>query len=153
MLRIAKLTDYATSVMTFLAEQPEGVHSASELAVRARLELPTVSKLLKVLGQAGLVESFRGASGGYRLARAPEAITIADIIAAVEGPIGVTECSVHVGLCDHESHCGLSRNWKRISEAVETALRQIRLSDMLEPPARTDRSIPVRLAPVQLAKV
>jgi FeS assembly SUF system regulator len=146
MLRIAKLTDYATSVMTLLAEQPDGVQSASELALRARLELPTVSKLLKALGQAGLVESFRGASGGYRLARAAAEISVADIIAAIEGPIGVTECSVHVGLCDHEAHCGLRGNWKRISEAVETALSQIRLSDMLEPAPRPRRTIPVQLA-------
>lgn len=145
MLRIAKLTDYATSLMTLLAEAPDRVHSASELAGRARLELPTVAKLLKTLGQAGLVESFRGASGGYRLARPPVEITVADIIAAVEGPISVTECSLHDGLCDHESHCGVRGNWRRISEAVEAALRQIRLSDMLESPA-SSRSIPIHLA-------
>ncbi len=146
MLRIAKLTDYATSVMTLLAEAPERVHSASELAARARLESPTVAKLLKALGQAGLVESFRGANGGYRLARDPHDITVVDIITAIEGPIGVTECSLHDGLCDHESHCGVRGNWKRISEAVEAALRQIRLSDMLESPARERPAIPVRLA-------
>jgi len=148
MLRIAKLTDYATSVMTLLAEAPDRVHSATELAARARLELPTVSKLLKALGQGGLVESFRGAAGGYRLARAASDISIADIIAVMEGPIGVTECSVHDGLCDHESHCGVRGNWRRISEAVEAALRNIRLSDMLEPPPRETRAIPVHLASV-----
>ena len=76
MFRISRLTDYATVVMTALAEDPATVISAVELAERVRLEPTTVSKLLKQLGQAQLVESFRGANGGYRLARAPRAITV-----------------------------------------------------------------------------
>jgi FeS assembly SUF system regulator len=146
MLRIGKLTDYATTVMALLAEQPAAVHSASELAARARLELTTVSKLLKQLAQGGLVESRRGASGGYRLARAPGEISVADIVAAMEGPIGVTECSIHAGVCDHESHCGTRGNWQRISEAVERALRDITLSDMQRPQPNATRGIPVNLA-------
>ncbi|HEX7914523.1 Rrf2 family transcriptional regulator, partial [Rudaea sp.] len=70
MLRVSKLTDYATVVMTVLAESPDEVFSAQALAERVHLELPTVSKLLKQLAQAELVESFRGVNGGYRLARA-----------------------------------------------------------------------------------
>jgi FeS assembly SUF system regulator len=145
MLRIGKLTDYATTVMALLAERPAAVHSASELAQRARLELTTVSKLLKRLAQNGLVESRRGANGGYRLARAASEISIADIVSAMEGPIGVTECSLDTGLCDHESHCGTRGNWQRISEAVEQALRGIRLSDMQRAPANP-RAIPIQLA-------
>jgi FeS assembly SUF system regulator len=145
MFRISKLTDYATVVLTLLAEQEATVHSASDLAARARLELPTVSKLLKMLGQAGLVESFRGANGGYRLARPPAQITTADILIAMEGPIGVTECALHDGLCDHETHCGVRSNWRRISVAVENALRSVTLADMLEP------ATPRRVIPSQLA--
>lgn len=145
MFRISKLTDYATVVLTLLAERPTEVHSASELATRARLELPTVSKLLKSLGQAGLVDSFRGASGGYRLARAAASISVADIITAMEGPIGVTQCSSHQGLCDHEAHCGVRSNWRRISEAVESALREISLADMLPQPSSRGALIPSRL--------
>ncbi len=145
MFRISKLTDYATVVLTLLAERGDAVHSASDLAVRAKLESPTVSKLLKQLGQAGLVESFRGANGGYRLARAAEEISVADIVIAMEGPIAVTECSLHDGLCDHETHCGVRGNWRRISLAVDTALRAVTLADMLDPaPAR--RVIPSQLA-------
>lgn len=145
MFRISKLTDYATMVLTLLVEQGDGVRSASELAQRARLEPPTVSKLLKLLGQAGLVESFRGASGGYRLARPAAAISVADIVIAMEGPIGVTECALHDGLCDHETHCGVRSNWRRISVAIEDALRSVTLADMLDPaPAR--RVIPSQLA-------
>lgn len=145
MFRISKLTDYATVVLCLLAEQASAVHSASDLAARARLELPTVSKLLKMLGQAGLVESFRGANGGYRLARAATQISVADIIVAMEGPIGVTECALHDGICGHETHCGVRSNWRRISAAVADTLRAMTLADMLDPsPAR--RVIPSQLA-------
>jgi len=144
MFRISRLTDYATVVMTALAEDPATVISAVELAERVRLEPTTVSKLLKQLGQAQLVESFRGANGGYRLARAPQAITVADIVAAMEGPFGMTECTVHEGNCGHEAHCGVRSNWRRISAAVEAALRGVSLADMRAPAPRR-RVIPLRL--------
>ena len=80
MLRVSKLTDYATVVMTCLAGAGDGVLSAQALAERSRLETPTVSKLLKQLAQAGLVVSTRGINGGYRLARLAQEITIADIV-------------------------------------------------------------------------
>jgi len=145
MFRISKLTDYATSVLALLAEQPDVVQSATDLAERARLELPTVSKLLKALAQAGLVASFRGANGGYRLARPAEAISVADIIAAIEGPIGVTECNSEPGVCAHEPHCGTRGNWRRVSEAVEATLRGIRLTEM-QPRTARRRAIPSVLA-------
>ena len=148
MLRVSKLTDYATVVMTVLAgasDSPATVLSAQDLAARARLELPTVSKLLKQLAHAGLVESFRGVNGGYRLARIPEQISIAEIVIAMEGPIGMTECSAHAGQCDHEPHCGVRVNWQRINQTIAHALANVSLADMLKtPPKRA--AIPARLA-------
>jgi len=136
MLRVSKLTDYATVVMASLAEDPTVVHSAFALAERARLELPTVSKLLKQLSQAGLVDSFRGVNGGYRLARAAEQISLAEILVAIEGPFGMTECSAHSGTCNRESHCGVRGNWRRISDVIEAALKNVSLADMLQPSRR-----------------
>ena len=133
MLRVSKLTDYATAVMTCLASAGDGVTSAQALSERARLELPTVSKLLKQLAQAGLVASTRGINGGYRLARPPERITIADIVTAMEGPIGMTECSVAEGQCDRESQCGVRGSWQRINSVLEQTLRGVSLADMLKP--------------------
>ena len=141
MLRVSKLTDYATEVMAMLAAAPKRVHNAQELAERARLEAPTVSKLLKQLAQAGLVESFRGVNGGYRLARAPERISIADIVTAMEGPIGMTECSAQAGLCDHESHCGVRVNWQRINDAIAGALAGVRDLRRLRNGQRADRAL------------
>lgn len=145
MLRVSKLTDYATVVMTCLAGA-DGVLSAQALAERARLEPPTVAKLLKQLAQAGLVDSFRGVSGGYRLARDPAGISVADIVTAIEGPIGMTECSAHEGQCGREPHCGVRVNWRRISVAIEQALASVTLADMVKPPPPARTAIPLRVA-------
>lgn len=148
MLRVSKLTDYATVIMTALAEAQaagEGVLSAQDLAERAQLEAPTVSKLLKQLAQGQLVESFRGVNGGYRLARPSAQVSLADVVVAMEGPFGMTECSAHVGACGRESHCGVRGNWRRVSDVIETTLREITLAQMCRPPPRR-LAIPVRLA-------
>jgi FeS assembly SUF system regulator len=135
MLRVTKLTDYATVVLTALAARPDAVLSAPELAERAGLELPTVAKLLKPLAQAGLVEGFRGTNGGYRLARAASRISLVEIVEAMEGPLGMTECSVHAGACGIEHSCGVRANWRRINDVVADALRNVTLAQMLDTPA------------------
>jgi FeS assembly SUF system regulator len=104
------------------------------LAERAGLEPPTVAKVLKPLAAAGLVSGFRGANGGYRLARPAEAISLIAIVEAMEGPLGMTECSVSGGQCGIEHSCGVRANWRRINDVVADALRGISLAQMLVPP-------------------
>lgn len=150
MLRVTKLTDYATVILTALAARPGTVLSATELADQAGLEVPTVAKVLKPLAQAGLVEGFRGVNGGYRLARPAEAINLVEIVEAMEGPLGMTECSVHAGACGIEHSCGVRANWRRINDVVADALRNISLAQMLADapllPAQARKAIPATLA-------
>ena len=148
MLRVTKLTDYATVVLTALAAQPDAVLSAAGLAEQAGLEVPTVAKILKPLAQAGLVSGFRGINGGYRLARPASQITLIDIVEAMEGPLGMTECSLHEGNCGIEQSCGVRANWRRINDVVADALRGVTLAEMLGPPTthRPRRTIPATLA-------
>lgn len=152
MLRVTRLTDYATVVMTVLATRPDAVLSASELAEHAGLETTTVSKLLKPLAQAGLVAGFRGVNGGYRLARAADRIGLIDIVEAMEGPLAITECSVHDGQCGIERSCGMRANWRRINDVVVDALRSVTLAQMLNPPDVPDTK-PARRIDVRLARV
>lgn len=143
MLRVTKLTDYATVVLTVLAVDPSLVLSAPELAERAGLETPTVSKLLKPLAQAGLVEGFRGANGGYRLARAAADISLIEIVEAMEGPLAMTECSVHEGgNCGIQDSCHVRANWRHINDVVADALRSVSLAQMLTPPQPADTPDP-----------
>jgi FeS assembly SUF system regulator len=136
MLRISKLTDYAILMMVELTRDRE-VLSAHALAERVRVEVPTASKVLKLLAGGGLLESFRGASGGYRVMRSAADISVAEVIAAIEGPIAMTECSVEQGLCSQEDSCDLRGNWQRISQAVADALEQVSLAEMAAPAGRT----------------
>ena len=133
MLRISKLTDYAILAMVELTANRDEVLSAQALAERCGLEAPTVSKVLKLLVRAGLVESFRGPSGGYRACSAPESVSIAAVIGAIEGPIAMTECSIHEGLCTVEASCSARENWQKVSRAVARALERVSLADMSRP--------------------
>jgi FeS assembly SUF system regulator len=148
MLRVTKLTDYASVVLTVLASAPETVLSASGLAERAGLEPPTVAKVLKPLAQAGLVQAFRGVSGGYRLARPASEISLVEIVEAMEGPLAMTECSVHDGNCGIEQSCSARANWRRINDVVADALRRVSLADMALPAPALDarKTIPVSLS-------
>ena len=136
MLRISKMTDYAILLMVELTRQGETL-SAHVLADRIRVEVPTAGKVLKLLAGAGLLSSYRGANGGYRVTRPASRISVAEIIAAIEGPIAMTECSVEVGLCHQEDSCHLRSNWQRISVAVARALEDVSLAEMSEPLRKT----------------
>lgn len=132
MLRISKLTDYAILVMVELARDGEML-SAHALSERVGIELPTASKVLKLLAGSGLLVSYRGANGGYRSDRPASDISVAEVIAAIEGPVAMTECSVEAGLCSQEDNCDLRGNWQRISLAVNQALEQVSLAEMSAP--------------------
>lgn len=151
MLRVTKLTDYATVLLTELARGPDRIHSAAELAERSRLESATVAKVMKLLAQAGLVTGFRGATGGYRLARSASAIPLIAIVEALEGPQAMTACALHDGGCGIESHCGVRAGWQRINDVVIEALTRTSLADLLAPDpapaARRPQAIPVTQIP------
>lgn len=158
MLRITKQTDYGIVLLSRMAAEPArplvprgepstspgGVepapfgwgmrYNAPELAAEVQLPLPTVSKILKLLARDGLLLSHRGVKGGYSLARPPERITVAQIIACLEGPIAMTEC-IEDGTdeCLQEGHCAMQANWQVINRAVRAALEGITLRDMAEP--------------------
>jgi FeS assembly SUF system regulator len=135
MIRLGKLTDYGLVLMTYIArDHDRSLHTARELSVESRLPLPTVSKLLKELLQGGLLVSHRGIKGGYSLARKPREISVAEIIAVLEGPIALTECSTDIsGLCDFEPCCPIKDNQRIISQAVRGALDKVMLSDLTHP--------------------
>ena len=132
MLKLSKLADYATVLMTAVAREPSRTHTGQELAERTRIPAPTVAKLLKVLTKDGLLESLRGAHGGYRLGRAAERISVADIIKALEGPIAVTACSAHgPEPCTIETDCATRANWRLINTAIREALEAVTLAQMV----------------------
>jgi FeS assembly SUF system regulator len=140
MLRITKQTDYGIVLLTHMASTPARQAAATELAHEAALPAPMVAKILKLLARAGLLQSHRGAAGGYSLARPPEEMSVADIITALEGPIAVTECTDgEPGLCHQEASCPVRSNWNRINQAIREALEGISLAEMTHPVAPRHR--------------
>lgn len=140
MIRITKNTDYGLVLLTVLARESGGDPlTARDLAERSTLPLPMVSQILKTLAREGLLESTRGAKGGYRLVRRPEELSVAEVIAVLEGPIAITECSVEgSGDCDQEDGCPLRGPWQKINRVIKTALDGVSLGDLIGPSAKSD---------------
>ena len=134
MLRVSKIIDYGTLVLTHMAGDSARVFSANDLASSLGLGQPVVSKVLKSLTQSEILKSTRGARGGYSLARAPKEISIADIIDALdEQPFGLTECTATPGACSVEAACTIRSNWQRINDIVRKTLEQVSIADMVTP--------------------
>ncbi|MDH3743713.1 MAG: SUF system Fe-S cluster assembly regulator [Acidobacteriota bacterium] len=134
---MTKQADYGIVLLTRMALDPKHWFNASQLADLVQLPLPTVSKILKLLARANLLESHRGVKGGYCLARRPQEVTMAEIISALDGPIAVTECIDDApGECSQESNCSIRENWQRINLAIRSALDGITLAEMTHPVTR-----------------
>jgi len=152
MLRISRLTDYATVLLATLAGELQRVQTAASLAEQTHIAAPTVSKLLKQLQRAGLVTSTRGLHGGYQLARPAAQISAAAILDALEGPVALTDCSVGHGQCEIEESCRVGRVWQRLNLAIRRSLYEVSLAQLAgldAPPARLpvlDREMKVAAA-------
>ena len=152
-LRITRQTDYGVLLLTHLAARPADVINTAELAAETGLPAPMAGKVLKTLTRAGILVSHRGAHGGYSLANAPDGITVAQILTALEGPIALTEClAAGPGECDQELGCRTRGNWHQINEAIRQSLANITLADMARPALPRQRrsfhvepALPVRL--------
>ena len=131
MLKVSRFADYSVMLLTQLAAHPSSLVQAPDLALVTGLPVPTVAKTLKKLSQAGLVESKRGVKGGYVLVRDAANIPVTEIIAAIDGPIALTDCTINVGGdCDIEACCSTRTKWHRVNKAVINVLNSISLADM-----------------------
>lgn len=135
MIRMAKLTDYGLVLLTVIARNEESrLHTARDLAAESRLPLPTVSKILKLLLQNGVLESHRGIRGGYSLARRASDISIAEVVMALEGEIATTDCGTKTaGACEIERRCPIKANQRIISQAIRETLERLSISDLTHP--------------------
>ena len=156
MIILSKLADYGVILGVHLARETgragalagQAPTNAAALAEATQLPVSTVAKVLKSLARAGLVTSVRGAAGGYRLARPAQLISVGDVVRAIDGPLGVTECTSDEDHCKRVSFCVTRPHWSRINTAVAAALGSVSLADMASPFLSDDRPLAVPLAPV-----
>jgi FeS assembly SUF system regulator len=132
-MKLSSLADYAVVMMSAAARHCGGVArlNATCLAEETGLPLPTVQKLVSKLSAAGLIESQRGTGGGFRLSRPPSAISLADIVEAIEGPIAMTACVDHGAHdCCVEENCRVKPHWNAVNGAVRGALAGVTLASL-----------------------
>ncbi len=143
MLRLSKLTDYATVILSYMAKEDDQLHAALEISEATGITQPTVSKILKMLARAKVLSSTRGAKGGYVLAREAKLITVASVISALEGPIALTECSLTQHNCEQASGCDIRGNWGVINQAIQNALESVTLADLIMTESKMPQEVTV----------
>ena len=130
-MKINKLTDYSIVILANLVAKDENaMHTAKELSEFSGIPLPTVTRILKMLSNKGILESQRGAQGGYELTKNSTDISVAEVIEAMEGPIALTECASDDCGCAFEPSCAVGKPWQKINKAVNDVLQNINLAEM-----------------------
>ena len=136
MIRLSRLADYGVVMMSHIATLADNMHTAHAVAQATHIPEPTASKILKALSRAALLDSHRGANGGYTLARDPMDIRVTEVIIAVDGPIALTSCLDADGTdCNLLTTCPTRTNWRKINDAINRALDEVSLADMMGPMA------------------
>lgn len=126
-------TEYAIRAMTFLAAQPSGkLTGAREMARSEKIPMPFLWKILQTLARRKLIRSFRGARGGYELARPADQITLKDIAEATDGSGVVEDCVLGLPQCNEENPCPLHHTWKELKGRLEEILDKTTLADLAE---------------------
>lgn len=152
MFRLSKVTDYGIVVLAHLARSGDGApQNARALAEAVELPSPVVSKVLKSLAAAGVVQSQRGSKGGYGLAHSPEELSVERMVAALEGPVSLTECTLGPDICVHHDSCTVQSPWQVINRVIHEALSQVTLADLIDPTFESRFSMAEVLARVQAA--
>ncbi len=134
MIRLTKLADYSVILMCEMTHADTRL-SAQDLSTKTNIPVPTVSKILNMLGRANLLVSTRGLKGGFALSQSADEITVGSIIEAIDGPIALTLCSDKSLTCDcgFDDVCSLRPRWQLINNAVKGALDSVSLASIAEP--------------------
>ena len=132
MIKVSKLADYAVVALATLAQSDAAQMTAGGISLKTGLPEPTVAKVLKLLAKDSIVQSIRGVNGGYKLAMSPEAISVAKIVSAVDGPITLTACvDGSSEVCGYQGKCSVKGRWNNVNHAIRGALESVKLSDMI----------------------
>ena len=144
MLRLSKKADYALIAMKHLAVRGNrDSSSAREIAEQYDIPLELMAKVLQRLARRGLLTSHQGTRGGYRLARGASAISVADIIQALDGPLTVTACSTEAENCGQFAKCSVRDPLWRIKDRILSALSTCSLQEVSTEPPAEEPAVPM----------
>ena len=139
MFSLSKRADYALLALSHLAAaqaaDPARLVNTKEIAEQYELPVELLAKLLQALAKSGIVASHPGPTGGYRLRRAPQAVSVAEILTAVDGPLAMLQCSNGQGeTCKQFSRCTIRDPFAEIERRVQNLLQETTLADISGPP-------------------
>jgi Rrf2 family protein len=130
-LRLSKKADYGLIALSYMAEAGQRpIVSAREMAEQHDIPVELLAKVLQRLARRGVLTSVQGINGGYRLARAPQAISVADVVEAIDGPLTLTACSDTSDTCDQFAKCNIRDPLHRIRERIASALATCSVAEL-----------------------
>ncbi|MBL4660222.1 MAG: SUF system Fe-S cluster assembly regulator [Alcanivoracaceae bacterium] len=144
MLKISRLTDYATMVVLFLQKDCK-LESSEHIAQAVGLEIPTVSKVLKLLTKAQILSSVRGVNGGYQLERDIADISLYDVVIAIEGNTAIIECARADHLCSQEEGCDARTGWQQVNSDIKNILLNMTIKRMAELNGDSMSNLPIMI--------
>jgi Rrf2 family protein len=144
MLKISKKADYALMALQYMAAVQYGdmnalstyrVVNTKEIAEENRIPLELLAKVLQTLAKHEMIESQNGPKGGYVLAREPRSISIAQVLEAIEGPLGIADCYHEKddhSACEQMDHCNIRTPLLKVQESIAHLLSSMSIEDMME---------------------
>jgi Rrf2 family protein len=146
MLRLSKKADYALMAMKHLAVRTDAASaSAREIAEQYDIPVELMAKVLQQLARRGLLTSHQGTRGGYQLSKPSTAISVADIIQAIDGPLTMTSCSTEDEQCEQFMKCNVRDPLWRIKDRILAALATCSLAEIASDTPIDETVIPVSL--------
>lgn len=131
-MRLTRATEYAYRAMRYLGTcREDRWYSIQEIAAAEEMPVQFLAKVMQHLTQAGLVLSACGKTGGYRLARPPEEILMADVFLAMEGPLSVNTCLMYPSECKFRQQCKVHGVWEELQQAILGVLGRHTLAEIL----------------------
>jgi len=121
---VTRETDYAVRCVLYLAESDDQIANVTEVSRKMHIPKTFLAKIFQKLSRAGIVESIRGMNGGFRLSKRPSAISLLDVMHAIQGPLGINVCAVNSKKCSRSSTCSVHPVWVELRKEVDRRLQE-----------------------------
>jgi Rrf2 family protein len=131
MIRISMRTDYGLIALKHIASLPDGdLANAKDIATRFSLPPNLLAKILQNLSQSGIIEAQKGSGGGYRMARSPGDVTLAQVFESIEGPVHMVMCTSTDGCCSIEDRCTVKNGLTSLEQKFYEFFDTVTLADV-----------------------
>ncbi len=129
---ITRDTDYAVNALYLMAEDAGKVHTVTELTEKLNIPRAFLRKILQILNKKGLVRSFKGKGGGFKLNTDPEKIRLLEVMEVFQGKFKLNECILNKSACPGQRTCALKKKIDTVEEYVESELKAITLGSLMQ---------------------